>query len=946
MTDKEASDEVSWQRIDAAFQDAVERTGTALVDHLEQLARSDAALAAEVRSLLAADTGLAGHVVARAVGAMVGGEPGDDTERITTLRFGPYRAGALLGRGGMGAVYVGERTDDDFEQRVALKVVRGSLVSDAVRARFRTERRILARLQHDRIARFIDGGVADDGVTLWFAMEAVDGRPLFEALAGVSLRQRLATFLDICEAVQVAHRNLVVHRDLKPSNILVDAEGRAKLLDFGIATLLGADAQTSAAESSAGDARAMTPAYAAPEQLAGSAVTTATDIYTLGVLLYELLTGRHPFDAERRSGSLQQAILHTTPAPPSRVLGTDARRIDRAALAADLDPICLKALAKQPEARYASAADLAADVRRYLADEPVHAVPATWAYRARKFVCRHRPQVLVAVGAMLAIFGLTIAYGLRLADERDRARAESRKAEQVAAFLAELFSASDPSESEGVQVTARELLDRGVDRIDRDLVDEPEVRADLLHVLGDVHKRLGLYEVSLDLLQRSAEIDTSFGEDRSIERARNLVRIGEVHLYEERFDEAEAAFVDALAIQRRELDGPSAEVADTLDLYGRLERLRRRPDDAERRHQEALRIRRQLFGEVSLPISESLQSLALLRQTQGRPDAAVELLRDALTIRRELLGTDHPETVELTQNLASSLQRTGALDEAFDLMTDAFDGVRAAYGDDHQNVGWALNGMAYSLQQLGRLDEAIDHDRRAVEVFRRRGGGPAGVSPLVQLARHLTQAGQLDEAEAVAREALVWLGDTPEDPDPKRSNVLVDLGTILTLDGRFDEADAALRETLRLDIATYGDDHPYVAQDRYKLAELARVAGRPADALDWLDLAIERQQRLRPGANAFGLSLISRGEELLALTRVADAEAAFREALDVFAIETPDSHPDVATARLGLGAALVVQGQSTAGREMMTAAIDSLTATLGADNPRVRDAVARLDALR
>lgn len=947
MTDRNSPQKERWQQIDDAFQAAVELSGATLEVHLVEIGASDADLAAEVRSLLAVDTGIVGNMVARAADDLVRDAlEGDEDTWVKSLRFGPYRAVRRLGHGGMGTVYLGERTDDDFQQQVALKVVRQSRVSESTRLRFRDERRILAGLRHQGIARLIDGGVADDGFTLWLAMEYVDGQTLLEALAKAPLRQRLQGFLDICDAVQYAHANLVVHQDLKPSNILVDAEGRAKLLDFGIATVLSANTESSEDGDAKDGTRALTPAYAAPEQLDGSPITTATDLYTLGVLLYELLTGRHPFEAQRRTGQLDTAILNTLPTPPSRAHQEDPegyRGLED--LPRDLDFLCLKALSKTPRDRYGTAAELAEDIRRLLGDRPVLAAAQTPGYLLGKWIRRHRSQALISAVAASAILILTLVYGLRLAEERDLAQAESRKATEVANFLTELFSASDPSDVDSTGLTARELLDRGAQRIDGDLADEPVLRADLLHVLGDVHKRLGLYDRSLELLERAVEINRGLGDDRAEERALALQRVGEVHLFEERFDAADEALRQALDAQRNLSAAPSAEVAETLDLLGRMERLRRRHGDAEPLHQEALDIRRQLFGDDSLPVSESLQSLASLRHSQRRPDDAIELIRQALEIRRRHLGAQHPETVELQQNLGSSLQRVGQPEASLTILEEALEGARTHYGEAHQNVGWTLSSMAYSLQQLGRLDEAVDHDRQAVGIFRARGGSPAGVSALVQLSRHLTQLGQLADAEAAAREALVWLGDSPEEPDPKRSNVLVDLGTILTLDGRYDAADDVLRETLRLDIATFGDDHPYVAQDRYKLGELARQAGRPNDALEWLDLAIERQQRLRPGANALGLSLTSRGETLILLHRAEDAQAACQEALDVFAVETPEDHPDVASARFCLGTALVVGGQVTEGRKEMEAAVEKLRSKLGQGSSRVEDAEARLDAL-
>ncbi|MEO1370617.1 MAG: serine/threonine-protein kinase, partial [Acidobacteriota bacterium] len=350
----------------------------------------DAELAAEVRALLAVETGLVGRKVAGAVGELLEDtiDPAD-IDQVTALRFGPYRAVEPLGVGGMGAVYLGERVDADFDQRVALKIIGRGLVSEAVRRRFREERRILARLQHDSIARLIDGGVADDGQTLWLAMEPVEGRPLGEeALAGVPLAGRLDSFLALCDAVQYAHRHLIVHRDLKPSNILVDGEGRIKLLDFGIAKVLAGDESPRPGASSEVDVQALTPAYAAPEQIRGAAVTTATDIYLLGIVLYQMLTGLHPFDGERRAGALEAAILRSEPEPPSRAL---ARRpescpdVDPRRLSGDLDHICKKALHREPEQRYATVSDLAADVRRALDHRPVLAGPRTAGDAVRKW---------------------------------------------------------------------------------------------------------------------------------------------------------------------------------------------------------------------------------------------------------------------------------------------------------------------------------------------------------------------------------------------------------------------------------------------------------------------------------------------------------------------------------------------------------------------------------
>ena len=944
-----------WQRIQRELEKALDLGDSARHRHLDALDRSAPDIADEVRSLLDADAGRVSNVVAGAFGAL---EPDSAPTRgagsdLTVPRpesLGPFQVGPLLGMGGMGAVYLGERAGDDFEQKVALKLIRRAFVSPAAQSRFVNERRILAALQHENIARLVDGGLADDGITPWFAMEYVDGEPLLDALADAPLERRLEVFLAICDAVQYAHRNLVVHRDLKPSNILVDRDGKPKLLDFGIAKVLNDD--DGAFEETQDGERPMTPSYAAPEQVSADPVTIATDIYALGVLLYELLTGRHPFADRRGSAAeLEEAILHQTPEPPSR--GVDeTSMIGAKALAGDLDNICLTALRKEPERRYATVAELADDLRRYRDRRPVRATPDSWLYRARKLVQRHRVQSLSIALSLIGLISVSTFYSLRLADERDRAVTEATKSAKLVDFLTELFTAVDPSSAQGQEITARELLRRGVERIDRELQDQPRERADLLHVMGDVHKRLGLYDQSLELFDQALDVDAELGLEQEPRHAASLLAVGEVHLYEERFDEAESFLSRALELRRlarhdqADAKVADADVADALDLLGRLERLRRRPDEAETYHQAALELRQELFTANSLPISESLQSFGLLRLTQNRPDDALEFIRQALDIRLDHLGPEHAETLELQQNLAATLQRTGDPEGSLQVMSEALPGVRKVYGEAHQNVGWTLSSMAYTLQQLGRLDEAVDRDRQAVDVFARRGGGPAGVSPLVQLSRHLTELGELEEAEAAARKALVWLQDSDDKPDPKRSNVLVDLGTILARQGRYDEAAEALYETLRLDLETYGDDHAYVAQDRYKLGDLLRTMGRSTEALEWLDLALKRQRRFKPGAAALALSLSSRGFTLLDLNRPGEAEQSFGEALDVFAVHTPSSHPDVAEALLGQGLSLAALGQAEDGRRLVSEAGDRLAESLGEDHGRTLAARERLRELK
>ena len=394
----------------------------------------DAALRAEVEALLAADTASGGRAdgfITGIIDQAVLDAPSPTDSRIGR-QVGPYRLVAELGHGGMGTVYRAERADSAYRASVAIKFVRGSLASPDAERRFRSERQILADLAHPNIARLIDGGTADDG-TPFLVMDVVEGEAIDRYCdhRGLVLRERLELFRTVCAAVQYAHQALVIHRDLKPSNILVTADGTPKLLDFGIAKLL--DAESDAAGDTGTLARALTPTYASPEHMRGARVTVATDVYSLGVVLYKLLTGRLPFDVPLGAspGDIERLVCDTEPTRPS---AADAR------LAGDLDAIVLKALRKEPELRYPSVGELSEDVRRYLAREPVTAARGTTAYRISKFARRNARRLSIAGGMLVVVVGIVGYYTVRVARARDGARLEALRAEQVSRFLTQTFA--------------------------------------------------------------------------------------------------------------------------------------------------------------------------------------------------------------------------------------------------------------------------------------------------------------------------------------------------------------------------------------------------------------------------------------------------------------------------------------------------------------------------
>ena len=527
--------------------------------------------------------------------------------------IGPYRILQEIGHGGMGTVYLAERADNQYQKIVALKLLRGwSAGDERLVRRFLEERQILAGLDHPDIARLFDGGVTPDGLP-WFAMEYVEGVPIDRYCdeRRLPIEGRLELFCRVCAAVQYAHRNLVVHRDLKPANILVTADGGVKLLDFGIAKLLGGDGPDAAASLTATGERLMTPLYASPGQIRGDPISTASDVYALGVILYELLAGRYPYRlATREPHAVVRAILEQEPERPSVAVLRPAEASDVSGhqrdmapaklarrLRGDLDTIVLTAMQKDPARRYGTVEQLVADVRRHLAGLPVTARPDSRLYCTEKFIRRHRAGVTVAAAITLLVIGFAVVaavQSVRIRLQAARIAVERDRAEEVSRFMAGLFRASDPFAGAGAGLTAREILDSGAARIDRELTDQPETRAQMMLEMGRAYFGLGARD-----------------------RAR---RFGEV----------------SLAIRRRASPGAPLEIAQTLDFLGLVRLEQGELDGAERAYREALELRRQLLGAGHRDVARTLNGLAGMLRAAGR-------FRDADSVSRLAVAIDEAE---------------------------------------------------------------------------------------------------------------------------------------------------------------------------------------------------------------------------------------------------------------------------------------------------------------
>jgi tetratricopeptide (TPR) repeat protein len=629
-----------WQRLQQLFHEALARPEAGRHAWIDAACADDLALRDELRRLLAAEAHAEAdiqHAIGDAAAQLV---RAGRHERVGT-RLGPWRLVAHHADGGMGAVYRAVRDDGRYDQQVAVKLLNPASDGAAAKARLEAERRILARLEHPHIARLLDGGSTNDGVP-YLVMEFVDGQPIdaWCDIHGADTAMRLRLFVQVCRAVDHAHRNLVVHRDLKPSNILVDGEGRPRLLDFGIAKLVDeGSALTRTGE------RAFTPSHASPEQVTGGVVTTATDVYALGVLLYDLLTGRPPYGgAETPAAMLAREIVETEPPRPSTAVASDDSRRRLAAagergerltpqrlareLAGDLDNIVLMALRKEPERRYASVAALADDVERYLADLPVRARPDTLGYRAAKFLRRHPVAVPASALALVLATGAAGTFTWRLAAERDRALAAEARATRVAAFTASVLRNTGADEGATREVPVQTLLEGAVKRVDDELASEPEVATRLRIALGDAIMSWGEYEKAR--LQFEAALAT----------ARTRGAIGER-------DAAEA--MQLLGVATHEL----GQLERSLDWSRQAEVLFRRAGSVAE-HASAL-------GDVAMSLN------ALRRREEAEP-----VFREAIArLRQAHAGADHDDIAWMLNNLAWNLHARGRLDEAEPLYTEA-----------------------------------------------------------------------------------------------------------------------------------------------------------------------------------------------------------------------------------------------------------------------------------
>ncbi|MGH7701169.1 MAG: tetratricopeptide repeat protein [Gemmatimonadales bacterium] len=925
-----------WQRVAELFETAASLPPEQRAAYLDAASGGDPGLRREVEALLAAE-GLASDVLKRAV-AEAAREAAAGLPAAPSLagrRIGPYELRRELGHGGMGAVYLAVRADDAYRKTVAIKLIRHGAEDPDTLHRFLAERQILATLDHPHIARLHDGGATEDGLP-YVVMEHVEGEPLHTYCdqRRVGVTARLELFLKVCDAVQYAHRNLVVHRDLKPGNILVTAEGTPKLLDFGIAKLLEPPGATPATRTAV---RLMTPEYASPEQVRGEPITTATDVYSLGVVLYELLTGQRPYQVAREApGALERAICEQDPGRPSAVVGHAAEPVARArglrperlrrALAGDLDNIVLKALRKEPERRYASVEQLAADVRHHLEGRPVSARRDTFRYRAGKFVRRNAAGVGATLTTVAVVAGLTLSYTLRLARERDRVRIEAAKAAEVSSFLMELFEVSDPGHARGRDVTARELLDRGAGRIERQLAGEPAVRATMMRVIGAVYQRLGLYEEAGPLLEGALALADSADGD-PLARAAALHEFGGLKLAKGDFAAADSLLTVALTLRRARPPFPSVELVGTLNDLGLTAQRRGQLPRADTLLSEAVGEARRLpTGEGNVEaLGSALTLLGRLRQRQGRYTESDTLLREALERRRTELGEDHPSVGDALDALAETLRLDGRLEESEAMFREALAHGRRVLGNDHPTVTSRMGNLAIALDNQVKYPEALALKREVLVRSRTQLGPthPFVAQTLNNLAATHSSMGNLAAASRLYREALAIHRGNYGAEHPSIATTLNNLAHALA--EQLDHAGAVehQRQALTIDRKLLGERHPYVGQDLVLVGVFLLAAGQVDAAEAPLREGVEiLREALGPDHQANAVALYGLGKFLAVKRRFPEAREVVTEVLRIRRAALPAGHWETALAETLEGEVLAGLGRHAEAESLLVQGYD------------------------
>ena len=821
-----------WERIQSLFHQTADLPPAEQDAFLQAACAHDSALIHEVSAMLKEDARPA-SLLERGIAGVAHALLNDpDPAQFPRQQFGPYHLIRLLGEGGMGLVYLAERTD--LGSLVAIKILRDAWLSPARRERFASEQRTLAQLNHASIARLYDADALPDG-TPWFAMEYVEGVPLTEysKLHASPLDTRIHLFRAVCEAVQYAHSQAVIHRDLKPSNILVKQDGSIRLLDFGIAKQL--ESLDTPVNQTMTGLRLMTPAYAAPEQIRGDRVGIHTDVYSLGVILFELLTGQLPFDLSNLTPAEAASIVaEHEPGKPSSILRTgnpppDVASLNKSAWS-ELDVLCLTAMHKDPARRYRSVEALIRDIDYYLRAEPLEARPDTFSYRVGKFVQRHQRMVVTSVAAIVLVLAMLSFFTVRLAKARNAALAEAARTQRIQKFMLNLFEGGDQAVGPSDSMRVITLVDRGAMEA-KTLNSDPKIQAELYQNLGDIYEKLGKFEQADALLQTALAQHQSLYGAYSPESAETLLELGLLRDAQGKFDDAERYVRQALAIDRQKLSPTHPALARATSALGKVLEDRGYYDASIRVLEEAARLQ-SAQGGSSTDLSETLSELANSHFYTGHYDASESLNQRVLSMDRQLYGDRHPHIADDLINLGAIKYDLGHYPEAERYDRDALDITQSFYGLNHPATASALTILGRTLVSAGKSDEAAGMLRQALQIEEQVYGKvhPRVAGTLNELGKISQQQGKLDDAEADFRRMAGIYRTVYSGKHYYIGIALCNLGGVLVDRKDYSGAEKSFQEALQIYSQTLPPDHLNAGIARVRLGRALLLDKRYSEA--------------------------------------------------------------------------------------------------------------------
>ena len=898
MSDQGSDREIDWQKAKELFGEAMRLPRDERGRFVAEKCSDDQQLAVAVNELLEAAERTDGPIE-RIIGEAaidLGAESQTTDSKSPPSRIGAYRVLNRIGVGGMGQVFLAERADDQFEQKVAIKILGTRFASPELVRRFRTERQILANLNHPNVARLLDGGETEDGLP-FLAMEYVEGSPILDYCKEqrLGLKQRLSLFLSVCDAIQHAHQNFVIHRDIKSSNVIVAADGTVKLLDFGIAKLLQSQLMLHTIAETMADARLLTPANASPEQLQNGQITTATDVYGLGLLLYELMTGHPAYELSSVSRSeLEQVICETMPSPPSSRItqsvndtsadyGSTRDRLRRTLLG-DLDTIVMKALRKEPERRYGTVREFAEDIERYLSDEPVRARAEGFFYRARKFVVRNRAAVVGTVAVFLVAAGLTLFYTDRVATERDRADLRAEEAEQTSQFLISLLNGANRLES-SEQMTIDEILDIASERVEAEMSDVPDLQSKLHYVIGAAYTSIENYERSF------------FHHEKALEYLRQQPATFE----------REAAY---------------SEIAQALSVlyrnYGDY-------DKSLEVSEEVLALNERIFEPDDYRISYGLNKHGQIFYALGQYEEALQFLERAVAVGLAGVGEENEYTADAMNNLAIAYSTVGDWDKTEEYYARALNANRAVLPRLHPNLANSIANYGLFLNNVQRYQEARPYLEESLALRRETFAGVQSRQVALgaeSLGTNLTWLGEFTEAEQLLLEGLEITREVLGPDHPTTARRHRNTARMYLVLQNYPNAVEHYEHTLRILSDAFGDEHPLVHWAHQDVGRSLLGLERLNEAHEHLELAYRGTVAVHGNvhANVYPTQK-ALGDYYVAVGDIGNAERYYQESVESCIAGYGEDHPCRSNAMLGLAAIAGTRGENDRRLELLRDAI-------------------------